>query len=270
MADQYVSTSRLANVIQLISLGRQSGILRVIRGHGTSREMGQIQFMDGQPVAALLGQLTGATAINVLSNWGESLYMFDETEAGDGAGAEAPAAGMPGAAYGNWPSGDAGWSGRGTVSRLNGNTSPGSYSGSTPSSYPENAPGSWPSQGTGPSLGQMPHTPTPPPYSGGGSGPLPGISQPSMGGSYPSGPQPTQPGMSPATPVAGVAYPGQTPRRTARSELTDPLPLDRRERMVLLLVDGRRSVADLSRLTRRSEGEMIAVLGNLKMLGLIE
>jgi hypothetical protein len=53
-------------------------------------------------------------------------------------------------------------------------------------------------------------------------------------------------------------------------DLADPLPLDRRERMVLLLVDGKRSVTDLARLTRRTEDEVRVVLGNLKMLGLIE
>lgn len=284
MADQYVSTSRLANVIQLIALGRQSGILRVVRGHGAAREMGQIQFIEGQPAAALLGQLTGPTAINVLTNWGESLYMFDESEAADSGSSDAIDTGMPGAAYGAWPSGDAGWSGRVTTSRLNGGppggypggpaSAPGSYPSNYPASYP-GGPGSWPGQGTAASLGQVPRSPTPPPASYGGGREQPGSvpSQPGMGSSYPSGSlpnQPVPPSSQPTSPGIGVAYPGQIPRRTSRSELTDPLPLDRRERMVLLLVDGRRSVADLSRLTRRSEGELIAVLGNLKMLGLVE
>lgn len=273
MADQYISTSRLANVIQLIALGRQSGILRVVRGHGTSREMGQIQFVDGQPRAALLGQLTGTTAMNVLNNWGESYYMFDESEISE-EGMREP---VPAPAYGAWPSGDAGWTGRATSAQLSGGAPSGApasylggYPGGNPGSYPSGAAGSWPSQTTGTSLGPMPHTPTPPPAGGGASGPLPGSvpSQPGMGSSYPSSPHSAQPGDP--TSSGAVAYPGQVPRRTARSELSDPLPLDRRERMVLLLVDGRRSVGDLSRLTRRSEPELLAVLGNLKMLGLIE
>ena len=279
MADQYISTTRLANVIQLIALGNQSGILRVVRGHGAAREMGQIQFINGQPSAALLGQLTGATAMNVLNNWGESFYMFDETETGDERAPEA----VPTPAYGAWPSGDAGWSGRGTTSRLGGSSSPSAYPGGYPAGYapsaPSTSPASWPSQGTGTSLGQMPRTPTPPPapLTGGASGPLGGAagsagslpSQPGMGSSYPSGPQAAQ-SAELGQAANGVTYPGRIPRRTARSELTDPLPLDRRERMVLLLVDGRRSVADLGRLTRRDETEMLSVLGNLKMLGLIE
>ena len=53
-------------------------------------------------------------------------------------------------------------------------------------------------------------------------------------------------------------------------ERMDSLPLDRRERMVLLLVDGYRSVADLVRLTRRSEQEVQMMLSHLATLGLIE
>jgi predicted transcriptional regulator len=50
----------------------------------------------------------------------------------------------------------------------------------------------------------------------------------------------------------------------------DGLLLERRERMLLLLIDGRRSVADLVRLTRRDEHEVQAVLEYLLTLGLIE
>jgi hypothetical protein len=67
-----------------------------------------------------------------------------------------------------------------------------------------------------------------------------------------------------------VAYQYVTPRRTARADLNEVLPLDRRERMILLLVDGRRSIPDLSRLTRRNEDEVYAVLTNLRILGLVE
>ncbi len=59
------------------------------------------------------------------------------------------------------------------------------------------------------------------------------------------------------------------PRRTTPSMNVDQLPLDRRERMVLLLVDGQRTVMDLVRLTRRSEGDLLAVLNHLRILGLV-
>src|SRR5262245_50118986 len=85
MAGRFVSTSRLSNIVQMISLSRQSGILRVVRGQGTTQEMGQIRFLDGQPVSALLAQLTGPNALNVLMNWGECAYAFDEALIADGA-----------------------------------------------------------------------------------------------------------------------------------------------------------------------------------------
>jgi hypothetical protein len=59
------------------------------------------------------------------------------------------------------------------------------------------------------------------------------------------------------------------PRRTMLSERIDQLPLDRRERMVLLLVDGQRNLSDLARLTRRTERELLAVLDYLAGLGLV-
>lgn len=235
MAAQYLTTSRLANVIQLISLGRQTGILRVIRGHGGAQEVGQIQFLDGQPVAALLGQLSGPAAINVLSNWGESLYAFDEV-----LGEEESEAGQ-------WPSG-------------------GIPSGSSLPSSTNLPSGPWPAYGY-----QSPPTPSGhlrPPTAA--SGPLQQYGQ--MG---------TQPGSPPSSPPSYPSAPlpavGRTlvgaqvvPRRTARGNAGEPLPLDRRERMVLLLVDGRRGLADLSRLTRRSEEEVQAVIEHLRMLGLVE
>src|SRR5258708_9074939 len=87
MAAQFLTTSRLSNIINMISLGRQSGILRVIRGQGPTREIGQIKFLDGDPTTALLGQLTGQNALTVLANWGECVYSFDEPAIGDIGGA---------------------------------------------------------------------------------------------------------------------------------------------------------------------------------------
>src|SRR6266581_8843935 len=46
--------------------------------------------------------------------------------------------------------------------------------------------------------------------------------------------------------------------------------LPRRERWVLLLIDGRRSVADLARLTRRSELDIASTLASFLHWGYIE
>jgi hypothetical protein len=296
MAAQYLSTSRLANVIQLITLGRQTGILRVIRGHGPSREMGQIQFVDGQPTAALLGSLTGGAAMNVISNWGDSYYSFDEAALADDGHLEphegvplAPALGArPSPASGSWPTPttNPAWGGPQSGGLTGGPsaTSWPAYGYQTPpppqprpaampapappppSSIPSPVPSMPPSP---PSIPPMTSSPSYPFAGRGSTGGLPGElagfggSQPGMGGSPPSGPHP-------ATPAVAIGAPPAIPRRTARADLNEPLPLDRRERMILLLVDGRRRVDDLARLTRRSEEEVQAVLANLRMLGLVE
>ena len=261
MPTQYLSTSRLANVIQLITLGRQTGILRALRGHGPQREMGQIQYVDGQPAAALLGHLTGPAAMNVLSNWAECYYAFeDAVVAEDGTMETAePTYGPP----------------------------PGSWSNGTPS-FPESpsARSLPPGAAGGPSFPSHAGTPgfgVPAPNSGGRRPPAPPsapLRRTGVGGTgglpgrpptYPTAPRPFSAAgqqAAGASAPAGAATP--LPRRTTRVDLSDPLPLDRRERMVLLLVDGRRSVSDLSRLTRRTEDEVRLVLANLKMLGLIE
>lgn len=271
MAAQYLSTSRLANVIQLITLGRQTGILRVIRGHGATREMGQIQFAEGQPTAALLGSLTGGAAMNVISNWGETYYAFEEAVPADGGRQESDQGRFPGAPSASWPSGETSWSNEPFSPAVGTNTSLGSMPG-----------GTWPAYGYQTPVPPQPRPPVAPaaPVPGyGATGGLPGLSdsQPGMSGSYP-GVSGSYPGVSgsypsssqPAFPAVALGSPAAPPRRTTRSDISEPLPLDRRERMILLLVDGRRGSSDLARLTRRSEDEVQAVLTNLRMLGLVE
>ena len=46
MSEQYLSTSRLVNVIQLIALGKQTGVFKVYRGQGSTREQAEIHFME--------------------------------------------------------------------------------------------------------------------------------------------------------------------------------------------------------------------------------
>ena len=78
MPEQYLSTSRLGNVIQLIALGNQTGVLKVTRGQGSVREHGEIHFINGHPTFAILGQIVGNAALTILQNWGESHYLFLE------------------------------------------------------------------------------------------------------------------------------------------------------------------------------------------------
>jgi hypothetical protein len=294
MAAPFVATSRLGNIIQMITLSRQSGILRALRGQGPTRELGQIRFLDGEPVAALLGQLTGAAALDILHNWGECQYAFDELAVVDGGDSPfTPAFDTSGPTGSSFSAG----------SRPNPYSNPaaeaGRYSPSMSPSQPFSG-ASWPVYGyqqSGP-LASGPRASGPMV-----SGPLADLAElasprPMTGplGSFPNPQYPSytsagsggqsMAGMSQGMPPAGANAAGSAgpygrgpaataglmtlvPERTSVAQQVDQLPLDRRERMVLLLVDGQRSVADLARLTRRSEPELQAVLSHLEMLGLL-
>jgi hypothetical protein len=266
MAAPFVATSRLSNIIQMIVLSRQTGILRAIRGHGPTREFGQIQFVAGEPQNALLGQMIGQMALNALNNWGECHYSFDEISIEDvnwrGGVSSVPNAATnypaTNSSAGSWPAyGYQSYSG---------------YNGAPTSPWGGSDPGAQPPYGP-PAYGQ-------PPYS------QPGYGQPTYG-------QPTygQPAYGPpagapygpfesnapqAPPLTSYSLPPLTPemllvipRRTMLGDQFDQLPLDRRERMALMLVDGQRTIADLARLTRRQEQELYAVLAHLEALGLL-
>ena len=68
------------------------------------------------------------------------------------------------------------------------------------------------------------------------------------------------------------AFGASTVFRVVASVQAAPLAsrLPRRERWVLLLLDGRRSVADLARLTQRSELDVATTLARLLQWGYIE
>jgi hypothetical protein len=276
MAAPFVATSRLSNIIQMITLSRQTGILRVIRGQGATRELGQVRFLDGEPVAALLGPLTGGAALGVLNNWGECQYAFDEISvrdapdptmnaAADWMGARPSPA--PGSMPGTYP---------GSMPGLRSPTTP--FSGSSWPVYGYQQPPPYAVPPSGPladlaDLAASVSQGVPPQSAPYGSSPPPPYSQPSLGVFGP-GTGTTQ--WAPSTPAYGGGQPAVAtgllsviPQRTMVSEQIDQLPLDRRERMVLLLVDGQRTVADLARLTRRTEAELQSVLIHLELLGLV-
>jgi hypothetical protein len=71
MAQQNATiTNSLANVIQVIQLGRKSGVLTVERGEGTTFEEGVITFVNGQAVDALTELANGPDALRWLGSWG--------------------------------------------------------------------------------------------------------------------------------------------------------------------------------------------------------
>lgn len=288
MAAPFVVTSRLGNILQMITLAHQTGILRVIRGQGATREMGQIRFIGGEPVSALLGQLTGEAALGVLNNWGECYYAFDEVSVADVAATSLP---RPSIGEGTSPSYPQ-YSQYPQYPQYPGANS-GPFGGDTTFGPPADPfdpanPSTPPYRPEVASLPSRPSRTSPlseaawPIYSYQDSG----LFSSSGGQPAASGPVVPQPSFVPPSqytpsmpawePVQGA--PGQAvsttlltavPQRTALAEQVEQLPLDRRERMVLLLVDGQRTVADLARLTRRAEAEVQAVLTHLELLGLV-
>jgi hypothetical protein len=73
------ATDRLLNVIQVIQLGRKSGLLTVERGVGAQFEEGVIVFSNGQVTQAEAGRSTGLEAFNWLSTWGSCRFAFVPT-----------------------------------------------------------------------------------------------------------------------------------------------------------------------------------------------
>jgi hypothetical protein len=70
------TTDQLNNVIQVIQLGKKTGVLTVERGEGTTLEGGEITFVYGQITHARIGQLEGQKAMNWLSSWGTCRFLF--------------------------------------------------------------------------------------------------------------------------------------------------------------------------------------------------
>ncbi len=78
MQQRETATDRLADVINVIRLGRRTGMLTVERGQGTTFEEGSILFANGQIVQANVGILSGQEALAWLSAWGDCMFAFIE------------------------------------------------------------------------------------------------------------------------------------------------------------------------------------------------
>lgn len=187
------ATDRLADVIQVIRLGRRTGILTVERGRDTTFEEGNITFVNGQVRQANVEMLRGQEALAWLNTWGECRFAFIEQAAHESPSTPAPK--MPFASLPSMPDN----------TRLRGQT-----------------------QGDGNTVGSL----------------------------------------------KGLAPTGGIPRRTKSIEeglvLLEQKGFSRTYRRLLLLIDGRRSIAELVRLVGHSAEEVARQLDELERAGFIQ
>lgn len=233
------ATDRLSNVIEVVELGRRTGLLSAERGMGSSYEEGEIYFVSGRAIyaatyavsAAATSSAAGREAWGALSQWGVCRFAFDPT-------AERPDANLA-AAFGDtgpqtgvgpaWP-----------TTRRN-PASNGSVWGPPPAGSPRVMPGS--------SAGAMAPSQAPRPVPAPRTGPI-----------------------APAQ-ASGSGPLGRRPRRApdARDlrEIVATFNLSRSQRTILLLADGTHSVLDLARLASKPVDEVIQILADLEVGGLI-
>ncbi len=74
-------TSQLANVIEVIQLGRKTGVLTVERGTDSSLEMGEITFDNGHVTQARSNwNVQGQQALLWFGSWGACRFTFVPTQ----------------------------------------------------------------------------------------------------------------------------------------------------------------------------------------------
>ena len=228
------ATDRLSNVIEVVELGRRTGLLSAERGSGAVYEEGELYFIGGRAVYAVVAQLRGREALTMLGQWGPCYFSFDThaapplpniAEVGTGPNAAAP-------------TGSAGFGGpRGRMPT--GPISP---------------------AGTGP-YGPLPPTTAPS---------APGVpSAPARGAPTPQSAW----GQSQPAKASKTGPLGRRPRRSPdlRDLMTVVTThhLSRVQRTILLLADGSHDVLDIARLASRSVDEVTQLLAGMQARGLI-
>lgn len=76
-------TDRLVSIIQIIQLGRKTGLLTARRGEGITQEMGTITFLKGQITQTAVGRRRGSEALNWLTTWGNCRFTFVSYDTSD-------------------------------------------------------------------------------------------------------------------------------------------------------------------------------------------
>lgn len=226
-------TDRLANVIEVIQLGRKTGQLSVERGAGSTYEEGYISFLNGQVIQAVTGWRSGQEALNWLIDWGACRFTF-----------------IP----------DASARTTGKLSALSTpSTSPLSPTPSASQKVLQAA-----AQPTRPSIQRVVSTGK----TGSPGGPFPTQLSPEVPA---SGAEATSNGVAaPAHPDTGPLAPYRTRQLDEALWLLERRGLSRAHRHLLLLIDGQRTVAELVRLTGRRQDEVQQLLRDLETATLIQ
>lgn len=199
----------LGDVLELIRMRRQSGLLSVERIQGGRFEEGDIYFQAGQPVYARFGSLTGAEALTRLLSWRQVYFAFSTDQPQPQVNI-APQTGPRG------------------IARVTTDPLPASVRPSVP---------------------------------------------PDTKSLLNSGNQRVERTTAPQVPIASQTnIPGLewlVPQKRSNDRDVLALPLTRPQRSMYLLVDGRRTVADLARCMGKSMQEVERLLSELQERGLI-
>lgn len=296
------ATNRLADVIEVVELGRRTGMLMAERGAGEMLEEGTIYFHGGRAIYAAVERIFGQDALAVLGGWGGCRFAFDPDapRPAQNLALQQPARSAP-TGQDPWASSTAGYYAPPSRAPQSGGTNargwPAPSQGSpTPPSGPlsqptmpqggrndANWPDSWPRPGA---PGTNPGTPPPPagwtqpnaPI----SGPMPQMPPqqarttpnrpaPPPQGTYPTSGPANQPGQRPTAHPDGALL--RRPRRapTVRDLLAvvQTYNLSRAHRTLLMLADGEHNVIDLARLSSKQIEEVVSLLRDLEGHGLI-
>lgn len=293
------TTDRLSNIIEVVELGRRSGMLTVERGFNQTSEQGAVYFFNGRVIYAVVEGLRGRDALAVLAGWGECRFAFEPNAPAPQpnvpltppAAQQAPAA-QRATAY---PPSQPGYAPP-TPQRAQPTPQTPQWAQSTPSASPTNTPSSfnWDTSGNG----RLPDPQTPTGFGAPQPGPHTGVLS-----SSPFSPPPSTPSSfgaswmnsSPGAQSSGqLNWPGAGTSSTGpfrASSPIDPAILERRprrapdvrdliavvsaynlsrnHRTMLLLSDGEHTVHDVARLSSKPVEDVVALLSELERHGLV-
>ena len=80
---QGTMTERLSNVIQIILLTQQTGTMTALRHRGNINERGSIRFIKGEIASANIGEHSGTETVKELQSWGKCHYWFSHQTAAE-------------------------------------------------------------------------------------------------------------------------------------------------------------------------------------------